>query len=431
MLYNKEQIVSKPMSGENRVGLLGKQNGITISAGKTGMSGSRGPILVLVIGAAVALVSLFLGLRPAAGAATLPVGFAETPVASGLSAPTTMALAPDGRLFVAEQAGKLRVIKAGQLLAEPFVDLTGVVDPAGESGLLGVAFDPGFPENRFVYLYYTRKATEDEPVHNRIVRFTANGDTAVAGSEKTILRLNPLSAATNHNGGALHFGRDGKLYAAVGENANPNNSQTLSNLLGKMLRINRDGTIPRSNPYFGSKRVKGKNRVIWALGLRNPYTFAFRPGTATMFINDVGAGTYEEINRGVEKANYGWPYYEGPDPRPGAPEPPANLDLRGPIFAYRHDAAGTDGGCAITGGAFYDPREAQFPKRYVGDYFFADFCRGWIRSYDPRTDAASDFATGTSRPVDLDVDRAGNLYYLERGTSAGAGAVYRIKHPGG
>lgn len=386
------------------------------------MLGSRGLIFVLAV--AVAFIFLLIGMRPAASAATLLAGFDETPVASGLSRPTALAIAPDGRFFVAEQAGKLRVIKDDQLLQEPFVDLTDVVDSAGERGLLGVAFDPNFSRNQYVYLYYTRKAMEGEPVHNRIVRFTASGDGAVPGSGKTILRLNKLSNATNHNGGALHFGKDGKLYAAVGENADPNNSQTLSNLLGKMLRINRDGTIPRSNPYVGSKRVKGKNRAIWALGLRNPYTFAFRPGTGTMFINDVGAGTYEEINHGAEKANYGWPYYEGPELRSSA-DPPANLKHRKPIFAYRHD--GTEGGCAITGGAFYDPRKAQFPARYVGDYFFADFCGGWIRSYDPRTDAASNFATGISQPVDLDVDRAGNLYYLERGT----GSVYRIKYPGG
>lgn len=388
------------------------------------MLASRGTILV--VGVTLALVSLFLGVEPATGAETLPAGFEETLVETGLSRPTTLAIAPDGRFFVAEQDGALRVIKDGSLLAEPFVDLTGVVDAAGERGLLGVAFDPDFSKNGFVYLYYTRRATQSEPVHNRIVRFTASGDTAAEGSEKVVLRLNALSSATNHNGGALHFGPDGKLYAAVGENADPDNSQTLSNLLGKMLRINRDGTIPRSNPYVGNKRVKGKNRAIWARGLRNPYTFAFRPGTSTMFINDVGAATYEEINRGAEKANYGWPYYEGPALRPNA-DPPANLKHRKPVFSYRHDGVGTEGGCAITGGAFYDPRRAQFPPRYVGDYFFADFCRGWIRSYDPRTDTASDFATRISQPVDLDVDRAGNLYYLERGT----GAVYRIKHPGG
>jgi glucose/arabinose dehydrogenase len=173
--------------------------------------------------------------------------------------------------------------------------------------------------------------------------------------------------------------------------------------------------------------VKGKNRAIWARGLRNPYTFAVQPGTGTIYINDVGAATWEEINRGAERANYGWPYYEGTEPRPGGAAPPEGFKHREPIFAYRHDAAGTDGGCAITGGTFYNPRTVQFPASYVGDYFFTDFCGGWIRTYDPETRTASDFATEASRPVDLKVDRAGSLYYLERGT----GSVYRVRHPDG
>ena len=373
--------------------------------------------LLFGFGLALMMALVVLSVRSASGVVMLPVGFEQSLVANGLSAPTTMALAPDGRIFVAEQAGKLRVIKDGQLLATPFVDRSGVVDPAGERGLLGVAFDPNFSNNGYVYLYFTRKAMGTKPAHNRIVRFTAEGDRAVEGSAKLILRLDNLSNATNHNGGALHFGKDGKLYVAVGENANRDNSQSLKNLLGKMLRINKDGTIPRSNPYYDRKGVVGKDRAIWALGLRNPYTFAVQPGTGTIFINDVGAATWEEINRGARGANYAWPVYEGPESDPKY-EPP--------IFAYSHSATGTEGGCAITGGAFYNPQTVQFPSGYVGHYFFADFCRGWIRSYDPATDTPSNFATGISSPVDLKVDPAGNLYYLERGT----GSVYRIQHPG-
>jgi glucose/arabinose dehydrogenase len=380
----------------------------------TGRWGPRG----LLTGFTLALVALLLlTVRSASGAATLPTGFTEEQVASGLSKPTTMALAPDGRIFVAEQAGLLRVIKDNQLLAAPFVDLSRVVDPAGERGLLGIAFDPDFSENRYVYVYFTRKAIGTKPAHNRIVRFTAEGDQAVERSSKLILQLDDLSGATNHNGGAIHFGKDGKLYVAVGENADRANSQSLKNLLGKMLRINRDGTIPRSNPYYDRKGVVGKNRAIWARGLRNPYSFAVQPGTGTMFINDVGENRWEEINRGVRGANYGWPIEEGSEPDPKY-EPP--------IFAYSHSATGTEGGCAITGGAFYNPQTVQFPSGYVGHYFFADFCRGWIRSYDPATDTPSNFATRISSPVDLKVDPAGNLYYLERGT----GSVYRIQHPG-
>src|SRR5207302_4938298 len=135
--------------------------------------------------------------------------------------------------------------------------------------------------------YYT---VATSPIHNRVSRFTAAGDVGIPGSEAIILELNDLSSATNHNGGAIHFGPDGKLYIGAGENANGANSQTLSNLLGKMLRINPDGTIPADNPFYNT--AAGKDRAIWALGLRNPFSFAFQPGTGRMFIDDVGAGSF-------------------------------------------------------------------------------------------------------------------------------------------
>ena len=203
-------------------------------------------------------------------------------------AATAMAFAPDGRLFVCLQSGQVRVInKDGVLLANPFVTLS--VDSNGERGLLGVAFDPNFASNHYVYLYYT---VPGSPAHNRISRFTANGNVAAANSEFVLVDLDNLSNATNHNGGAIHFGPDGKLYVGVGENANGANAQSLSNRLGKILRINSNGTIPSDNPrsfpgIAGS--TSGANRAIWAVGLRNPFTFAFQPGTARLFINDVGA----------------------------------------------------------------------------------------------------------------------------------------------
>src|SRR5919202_4013617 len=133
--------------------------------------------------------------------ATVPSGFTDTIVASGLSNPTAMAFAPDGRIFVCQQGGQLRVIKNGQLLSTPFLTVT--VDSAGERGLLGIAFDPNFTSNQFIYIYYT---VPGAPAHNRVSRFTASGDVAAPGSELPILDLDPLSAATNHNGGAIHFG---------------------------------------------------------------------------------------------------------------------------------------------------------------------------------------------------------------------------------
>src|SRR5438094_6810797 len=213
----------------------------------------------------IACVLLVLAVR-AASAATLPSGFSESVVASVISNPTAMSFAPDGRLFVCQQTGQLRVIKNDTLLAAPFLTVT--TDSTGERGLLGVAFDPDFANNQRVYIYYTVPGSTP---HNRVSRFTANGDVAVPGSETFILDLNDLSTASNHNGGAIHFGLDGKLYVAAGENANSANSQTLANLLGKMLRINSDGSIPSDNPFVN---VSGARGEIWAYGLRNPFTFA-------------------------------------------------------------------------------------------------------------------------------------------------------------
>ena len=339
-------------------------------------------------------------------AATVPSGFTDETFVTGLSNPTAMAFAPDGRLFVSQQGGQLRVIKNGALLAAPFLTVT--VNSSGERGLLGIAFDPSFATNRFVYVYYTATSPA---VHNRISRFTANGDVAVAGSEVVLMDLENLSAATNHNGGSMHFGPDGKLYVAVGENANRDNAQTLTNRLGKMLRLNADGSIPSDNPFFAT--ASGANRAIWSLGLRNPFTFNFQPGTGRMFINDVGEGTWEEIDDGIAGSNYGWPITEGAttDPR-----------FRSPLFAYQHGSGGTNG-CAITGGTFYNPATPQFPTSYIGKYFFADYCNNWIRVFDPATGTAQSFASAVSAPVDLQVGPDGLLYYLARG----AGAVGRVR----
>jgi glucose/arabinose dehydrogenase len=346
-------------------------------------------------------------------AATLPTNFTESQIANGLTNPTAMTFAPDGRLFVCQQGGQLRVIKNGTLLATPFVTLT--VDANGERGLLGVAFDPNFATNQFVYVYYT---SPTPATHNRVSRFTANGDVALAGSEVAMFDLNNLSGATNHNGGAIHFGPDGKLYIAVGENANAANSQSVGNLLGKILRINSDGTIPSDNPttfpgIAGSP--SGNNRAIWSVGLRNPYTFTFQPGSGRLFINDVGQNTWEEINDGISGSNYGWSICEG------ACAPP-NPNFRDPLFQYGHGSSSTTG-CAITGGAFYNPTTVNFPAEYVGKYFYAEFCSGWIRRFDPGTGTATAFATGIANPVDLIVTADGSLYYLARG----AGAVFRVR----
>lgn len=348
-------------------------------------------------------------------AGTPPTGFSEVIVASGLSSPTAMAFAPDGRLFVCQQGGALRVIKNNALLTAPFLTVT--TDSSGERGLLGVTFDPNFTVNNYIYVYYTVPAS---PRFNRVSRFTANGDVAVAGSEVVLLNLNNLTGATNHNGGALHFGPDGKLYIAVGENATTSNSQSLANLLGKMLRMNADGSIPTDNPtsIAGiSGSPTGQNRLIWAAGLRNPFTFAFDPQTGRMFVNEVGQSTFEEVNVGRAGANYGWPATEGPTTNP-------NFDT--PYYSYAH-SGGAPTGCAITGGAFYNPSNPTYPPSMIGQYFFADFCSGWIYRINPTgSPGAQQFLTGASNPVDIRTGPDGRLYYLERGGGSNTGSVRRI-----
>jgi len=182
------------------------------------------------------------------------------------------------------------------------------------------------------------------------------------------------------------------------------------------LRINPDGSIPNDNPFFNT--ATGANRSIWALGLRNPFTFAFQPGTGRMFINDVGAGAWEEINDGIGGSNYGWPDTEGPT---------SNPSFRSPLFAYQHGGTSTTG-CAIAGGAFYNPLNVQFPSSFAGKYFFADLCSGWIRTFDPATSTAANFASGIVQPVDLKVGVDGSLYYLS--INFGNGFVSRVQFNG-
>ncbi|HTK75952.1 MAG TPA: PQQ-dependent sugar dehydrogenase [Gemmataceae bacterium] len=336
----------------------------------------------------------------------VPSGFTQTEFVAGLSNPTAMAFAPDGRLFVSEQGGTLRVVKNGVLLTKPFLTLN--VDSSGERGLLGVTFDPDFATDHFIYVYWTVPGQSGGGApHNRVSRFTASStdpDVAAAGSEHDLLDLPNLSSATNHNGGGLHFGPDGKLYVSVGENANADNSQSLATPLGKMLRINADGSIPTDNPFYS--QTTGTSQAIWATGLRNPYTFAFQPGTGRMFIDDVGNNTWEEIDEGTAGANYGWPATEGPTTDP---------QFQGPLYAYQHDQDGL-GGCAIVGGTFYNPSggaPAAFPTAFDGQYFFADYCGGYVNAVDVANgNAITPFATDLNFPVDVRVGTDGALYAL-------------------
>jgi glucose/arabinose dehydrogenase len=349
----------------------------------------------------------------------LPAGFVETPFASGLTKPTCMAFAPDGRLFVCEQDGTIQVIQPnGTLAPRPFLRVN--VDNRGEWGLLGMAFHPDFADNGHVYIYYI---VATAPFHGRVSRFTAsdvNPNVAQHDSEQVILELDNLTDVSgNHVGGPLNFGADGNLYIAVGEDENPSNSQNPGNLLGKMLRIHDDGTVPADNPFVGLPGVRGE---IYALGLRNPFGAAVQPLTGRIFVNDVGSGgaqAREEVNQLWYGGNYGWPIYEGIVGDP---------DFTDPLHTYQHGTDPETGSfnCAITGGTFYGPGVRQFPREYVGDYFFTEFCGGWIRRRDAHTGAVTVFASNTANtPIDLAVDSQGSLFYVSY-----AGAVYRIQYVG-
>lgn len=394
----------------------------------------------------------------------LPPDFVDRAVAT-VGGPTGLAFTPDGRLLVTTQLGTVRVIVNGQLRTQPALNIGASLCTNSERGLLGIAIDPQFAQNGHIYLYYTFRKFNScvanqigtSPV-NRVSRFTYNLATdTIAPTSEVVLVDNILSLAGNHNGGDLHVGADGMLYIAVGDSgcqigggncAGANqNARFRSHLSGKILRVNRsDGTPPADNPFFnaaGARRCGTPGtppsypnndsqpcREIWSFGLRNPFRFAFQPGTSNFFINDVGQNVFEEINENVRGANYGWNLREGfcPNGQNCTPTaPPAGLT--NPIHAY-----GRTQGCAsITGGAFV-PAGAWGPS-FDGDYLFGDFVCGRIFRLERSgsTVSVSNFATdlGGSSVVAMRFGpgpaAAPALYYT---TFAGGGSVRRIEFTG-
>jgi glucose/arabinose dehydrogenase len=338
-------------------------------------------------------------------ALAVPAGFTRTRVASGLGRPTAMAFAPDGRLFITERGtgnggvGRVRIFKDGALLAQPALSInTDINGPSpNERGVLGIAVDPDFASNGFIYVYYTVRS----PAHNRISRFTVQGDTA--GSELPLLNLENLNAG-NHAGGPLLFGRDGKLYIGVGENAVPANSRNMNNHLGKILRINKDGSTPGDNPFFEDGGNAARNR-LYAIGMRNPYSMAVHPSSGRIFVNDVGQSRFEEINDLVAGRNYGW--------TGGASDGDATAFFRYPASL----------GKCIAGGAFYAPATApgNFAS-FANHYFYGDFTRGWVRAINVSSKAVTVFEEGLRGPIDVEAAADGNLYIL---THTG-GELFRV-----
>src|SRR5487761_1215979 len=330
-----------------------------------------------------------------AGPIALPKGFEVHTVCTGLTGATAMDASPDGRLFICEQTGALRVVKDGKLLGTPFVTLA--VDSTWERGLIGVTVDPDFPHVPFIYVCYV---TNNPYPHHRVSRFTAAGDVSAPNSERVLLEGDDQrklggNVPAGHQGGAVHFGIDGKLYVAIGEQTAETPSQELTTLQGKMLRINSDGSVPGDNPFLG--QTSGKYQAIWTRGLRNPFTFAVRKPGGELFINDVG-GKFEEINVGRAGANYGWPVVEH--------GPTNDNRFRSPVHYYPQ---------ASIAGAAFAPAHLGWTAEYDGRYFFADFVLGWIKTLDPEhPEKVATFATGLRRPVDLRFDANGSLLVLLR-----------------
>jgi len=343
---------------------------------------------------------------------SVPNGFVHERVVNGIAYPTAMEFASDGRIFVAEKTGAIRVVKDGILLPEPFTTIDTLSDV--EFGLVGLVLDPDFTSNGYVYVNYTTTAS---PPRNVIERFTAVGDIAASGSRQAIFQLDTFDPnARHHVGGAMHFGTDGMLYVATGDNNRGQNSQDLGNLHGKILRIDRNGSIPSDNPFYQS--TTGQNRAIWAYGLRNPFTFGIEPRNGSILVNDVGGNTWEEINLGAPGANYGWPGTEGPT---------SDSRYTGPLYAYAHSST-ERGAAAITGGVFYSPTQPMFPPEFDGKYFFADFNNDWIRVLDPTTARAEPFASSIAAyTLDIDIGPDGALYYLAWGNG---GSINRITYTG-
>lgn len=373
-------------------------------------------------GACVSLLLLLTALvaveAPNAMATTTPSGFQATIIANNqIFAPTLMSFTPEGRIVIAQQNGKVKVWNGTTVSTTPYLSLT--VESSSDRGIFGIAYDPDYATNHYVYVYYHRPTPT---IHGVISRFVARPDglSADPATETVLYEMDSLNLNGVHTGGSLQFGPDGKLYVSVGDDARGIDvSHSLTSDLGKILRLNKNGSLPVDNPFY--TQAAGKYRSIYSKGHRNPYTFDFDQ-RGHLMLAEVGLHSYEEINDVVGGQDYGWPDYEGPDG--------GDARYADPVGGYAHDQAPEDGGCAIIGSAAVDAATSTFPASYDGDFFYADYCNGWMKSFDPVTGTSTPFATEIENPTHVVFGPDGNLYYLTRNTGTGSGWITRITYTG-
>lgn len=336
----------------------------------------------------------------------IPVQLVDAFPALTFANPLFLAAPPDGsdRLVVVEQAGTVRIFAndAATTSTSLLLDLTAQVTSGGELGLLGFAFHPDFASNGWFYVYYTAAG----PLRSVLARFTiSSGDPNAADPGSETILLEVLQPYSNHNSGSLAFGPDGKLYVACGDggsgNDPQNHGQDLTTLLGSILRLNDDGSVPGDNPFVGGSN--GERGEIWAYGLRNPWRMSFDRLTGQLWCGDVGQGAEEEIDLIVRGGNYGWRVFEGNRSNLNPDNLPASAFLA-PVHTYTHQD-----GYSITGGHVY--RGSAVPA-LVGSYVYADFVSGtvWSLVYDGEQVVDNVPIATTATPASFGEDADGELY---------------------
>ena len=383
---------------------------------------ATGLVTAVTAGGPVTITATSEGKSGTSAITVTAVTLAVSPfITSGLSAPVFLTQPlNDGRIFVVEQAGRIRVVQNGLLQATAFLDITSIVNYGGELGLLSVAFHPQYAANHFFYVYFTGSNGEI-----RIERFTATADPSVADpTSRKLIFTTPHASFLNHNGGLVSFGPDGMLYAAFGDGGSGGdplgNGQNFDAYLGGMIRIDVDNgdpySVPANNPFVGQANRKPE---LWAKGLRNPWRYAFDPPTGLLIIADVGQNLHEEVDAVASTQgglNYGWNIMEGLSCFQATSCNQTGLQL--PILDYGH----VGGVCSITGGYVY--RGSAIPA-IQGHYFYSDYCAGWLHSLRYQAGVAVDQKDwGVTLPngqvTSFGQDVAGELYIMS------ANSIYKL-----